>query len=324
MKCGRRKFLQLAGSGIALPFVSRISRAATYPDKPVRIVIPFPVGGSTDVNARIISSALSERWGQQIIVDPRPGGNTLIGTGHVAKSPPDGQTLLLTSSAFTVNPAQYTKLPYDPLTDLVPITVVSVSPQTLVASRSASLNSLEEVIARAKATPRLLNYGSSDPSAMFTGQLFNMLAGTEIENIPYKGAGPLMIDILGGHVMLGIGAVSSVRSAVASGDAKLLGVGSLRRTELFPEAPSISTILPGFESIAWFGLFAPRGTPKDVLLKIQEDVGQALRSTEIKKKMFDLGAEPGDQSGDAFAERIRVEIDKWKDVARKRAIKPEE
>ena len=297
--------------------------AQPFPGKTVRIIIPFPTGGSSDANARIISGPLNERWGQSVVVDPRPGGNTIIGTDFVAKSPPDGHTLLLTSTAHTVNPAQYSKLPYDTLTDLVPITIVSISPQTIVAHPSLPVTSIKELIALAKARPGQLNYGNADPSSLYTGNLFNLLAKVDIQGVPYKGAGPMMIDVIGGHVTLGIAAVSSVQAAVRSGRVRLLGVGSTTPSPAFPDAPPIARDLPGFESVAWFGLFAPRATPKEVISRIHRDVAEVLRLPEVKQRLSDLGAEPGGQSPEQFDARVRSEIATWIKVAKSAGIKPQ-
>ena len=215
-----------------------------FPAKPIRLVIPFAVGGSSDANARIIMPALTERWKQQIVLDPRPGAGTVIGTDLVAKSAPDGHTLLLTSNLFTNAPITYAKLPYDPHTDLVPITLVTISPHAIVAHPSLPARNARELIALAKARPRQMNMGNTgSPLATYN---FNMLAKVSVEPIPYKGAGPLMTDLLGGHIPLAIAAISSVQSAVKSGRARIIGVGSLTPSVLFPEAPVIADGLPGF------------------------------------------------------------------------------
>jgi tripartite-type tricarboxylate transporter receptor subunit TctC len=328
MKLLRRQFLHLAAGAAALPAVSLLASfeaalAQPFPGKTVRLVIPFPVGGSTDTNARIISQRLTERWAQSVIVDPRPGGGTIIGTEHVVKSKPDGHTLLLTSPALTVNPALHAKLPYDTLTDLVPVTIVSISPMTIVSHPSLPVNSIKELIALAMTKPGQLNYGNSDPSAMFTGQLFNVLAKVDIQSIPYKGAGPLMIDLIGGHVPLGIAAVSSVQAAVRSGQVRLLGVGSLAPSPTFPDALPIAKDVPGFEAVAWFGLFAPRGTPKEIVARIQKDVAEVVHTPDITQRLLDVGAEPGGQSSAEFDARIRAEIDQWIKIGRTVGIKPQ-
>jgi len=306
-----------------MPFVSTTGRAQAYPSRPVRVVIPFPVGGSTDANARIIGQPLTERWGQSVIVDPRPGGGTIIGSEHVAKSAPDGHTLLLTSTAHTVNPVVNGKLPYDTLNDFVPITIVSFTPMAIVANPSLPVNSVKELIAFATTKPGQLNYGNYDPTSLLTGQLFNVLAKVDIKSVPYRGAGPMMIDVIGGHVSLGVAGISSVQAAVRSGQARLLGVGSLTTSAIFPDAQPIAKDVPGFESVSWFGLFAPRGTPRQIVERISRDVAEVVRTPDIRQKFLEIGSETGGESPAEFNTRVRTEIGQWLKVGQTAGIKPE-
>jgi tripartite-type tricarboxylate transporter receptor subunit TctC len=293
--------------------------AQAFPGKMVRLVIPFPVGGSSDANARIIIPFLSERWKQQVIVESRPGAATIVGTDYVAKSPPDGHTLLLNSTQYPQSPALFAKLPYDPYTDLVPVTLVTLSPQAIVAHPSLPARNVKELIALARARPGELNMGNA--GNMLPTLLFTMLANVKIENVPYKGAGPLMIDAMGGHVPLAIGAVSSVQAAVRSGRVRMLGVSS--PSAAFPDAPVIAKDVPGFDADTWFGLFAPRGTPKDLVMRIRDDVAAVLQLPVVKQRLLDIGGEPGGQSPDEFATRVRNEIAKWLRVATAAGIKPQ-
>lgn len=314
----RKTLLSAAVIASALCGVHPVS-AQTYPTKLVRMVIPFPVGGSSDANARIINPHLIERWKQQVIVDPRPGAATVVGTEHVAKSPPDGYTLLLTSTQFPQSPALFAKLPFDPLTDLVPITIVSISPQTIVAHPSLPAKNIKELIALARARPGELNMGNAGNS--LPTNLFEMLTKVKIVTVPYKGAGPLSTDLMGGHVTLAIGAVSSMQGAVRSGRARILGVTSPSRT--FPEAPVISKDVPGFDADAWFGLFAPRGTPREIVQKVRDDVAAVLQMPDVQKRMLEIGGEPGGMPPEEFAERVRREVEKWKKVAVAANLKPQ-
>src|SRR5687767_12149921 len=207
--------------------------AQAFPAKPVRFVIPFPVGGSSDANARVIAPHLTERWKQQIIVDPRPGAATVVGSEHVAKSAPDGHTLMINSTQFVQSPATFAKLPYDPLTDIVPITRITISPQAIVAHPSLPAKNIRELVALARARPGQLNMGTA--GTVLPSHYFFMLTKTKMEIVPYKGAGPLMIDAMGGHVELAIGAVSSVQAGVRSGRVRMLGVTS--PSAAFPDAP---------------------------------------------------------------------------------------
>lgn len=294
-------------------------QAQTYPSKVVRMVIPFPVGGSSEANARIINPHLSERWKQQVILDPRPGAATAVGTEHVVKSPPDGYTILLTSTQFPQMPALFAKLPFDPLNDLVPITIVSISPQTIVAHPSLPVRNIRELIALAKARPGELNMGNAGNS--LPTHLFRMLTHVNIETVPYKGAGPLVTDVMGGHVTLGIGAVSSMQGIVRAGRARMLGVSSPSRA--FPQVPVISKDVPGFDADAWFGLFAPKGTPRDIVNRVRSDVAAVLQLPDVQKRLLELGGEPGGMPPEEFAARVRREIEKWKKVAAAANLKPQ-
>ena len=315
--------LARTAAALALAGMTCAAQAQGYPNKPVRIVIPFAPGGSTDANARIINDRLAALWAQPVIVEAKPGANTIIGSDHVAKSAPDGYTLLLTSTAHVVNPSMYLKLPYDPVNDLVAVTIVSVSPFALVAAANFPAKTVKELIAIMRAKPGSVSFGTSDSSSAFAGHLFNMLAKTDLQSVSYKGAGPLMTDLAGGHVPLGIAAVSSVQGQVKAGRVRILGVASQKPSALFPEAPVIAADVPGYEAISWFGLFVPKGTPRDVIAKIHKDTGAVLREPEVQKRFLDLGAEVGGNSPEEFAARVRAETDLWAKVAKSANIKPE-
>jgi tripartite-type tricarboxylate transporter receptor subunit TctC len=295
--------------------------AGSAPGKTVRIVVPFPVGGPADTNARILGAKLSERWGLQVVVDPRPGGNTVIGTDLVAKSAPNGQTLLLTSTAYTVAPVIQAVLPYDPYADLAPVTIVSVSPQALVAHPSFPAANVQELIALARARPGQLNLANVDPSTMMAGHLFAMLANVKIEAVPYNGAAPMLIDLVGGQVTLAIASISAVQAQVRSGRVRLLGVGSETGTPIFPDAQVIAQEVPGFEAVAWFGLFAPGKMPKEAVTRLHRDVAAVLQMPDVKQRLLDIGGEPGGQTPEEFDARIRAEIARWIKVARVAGIK---
>lgn len=312
-----------AAMALALGLTALAAQSQTYPNKPIRLVIPFAPGGSTDANARIIQDKLSTLWGQPVIIDTKPGANTIIGTDLVAKSPGDGYTLLLTSTAYVVNPSMYQKLPYDPVSDFIPVTMVSVSPFALVTPVASPIKSIKDVLAMERAKPADLAFGVSDSSAALSGHLFNMMGKTNMQSVSYKGAGPLMTDLAGGHVPLGIAAVSSVQTQVRAGRVRILGVGSAKPSPLFPDAPTIAADIPGYEATSWFGLFAPKGTPKDVVTKIQRDVATVMKDPDIQKRFFDIGAEVGGQSSDDFAARVRTDMDLWAKVAKSAGIKPE-
>jgi tripartite-type tricarboxylate transporter receptor subunit TctC len=293
--------------------------AQPYPAKMVRVVIPFPVGGSSEANFRIISPHLSERWKQQILLEPRPGAAATIGADYVAKSAPDGYTLLLTSTQYVQGPALFAKLPFDALVDLVPVTIVSISPQAIVAHPSLPAKNVRELIALARTRAADLNMGNA--GNMLPTHYFTMLAKVKIEPVPYKGAGPLMTDLMGGHIPLAIAAVSSVQGAVRSGRARILGVSS--RSGTFPDAPIIAKDLPGFDADAWFGLFVPHGTPREIVGRVRDDVAAVLQMQDVKQRLLQIGGNPGGQTPEEFATRVRNEIAKWKKVAAAAGMKPQ-
>jgi tripartite-type tricarboxylate transporter receptor subunit TctC len=293
--------------------------AQPFPGKVVRLVIPFPVGGSSDANARIIGPYLTERWKQQVIVDPRPGAATVVGSDHVAKSAPDGHTLMINSTQFVQSPATFAKLPYDPYNDIVPITRITISPQAIVAHPSLPVKSIKELVALARARPGELNMGTA--GTVLPSHYFFMLAKVKMEIVPYKGAGPLMIDASGGHVPLAIGAVSSVQAAVRSGRVRILGVTS--HSPAFPDAPPISRDVPGYDADTWFALFGPRGMTRELVMRIYEDVAAVLHIAEVRQRLIDIGGNPGGEPPDEFAARVRADIDKWKKVAQAAGVKPQ-
>ncbi len=316
------RFLLLVAG--ALTLLPPLSGAQSYPAKPVRIVIPFAPGGSSDANARIISERLAERLGQPVIIDSKPGANTIIGTDHVAKSAADGHTVLLTSTAFVVNPVLYAKLPYDPLKDLVPITIISFTPQAIVAHPNFPAKTTKELIALAKAQPGKISIGSADSSSMLTGHLFCMLAGVDMPSVNYKGAGPLMIDVVGGHVSIGISGISSVQGQVRAGRAHLIGVASTTPSPVLPNGPAIAhSDLPAFDVLAWFGVFAPGGTPKEILHRLHKDLVAVLQNADVRQRLLDIGGEPGGPSQEEFEARIRKEIAMWAGVVKAAGIKPQ-
>ena len=307
----------IAVAAVLAPFVE--ASAQTFPTKMVRLVIPFPVGGSSDANARIIGPYLSERWKQQVIVDPRPGAATVVGSDHVAKSAPDGHTLMINSTQFVQSPATFAKLPYDPYNDIAPITRITISPQAIVGHPSLPAKNIKELVALARARPGELNMGTA--GTVLPSHYFFLLAKVKMEIVPYKGAGPLMIDASGGHIPLAIGAVSSVQAAVRSGRVRILGVTS--HSAAFPDAPLISRDVPEYDADTWFALFAPGGTPRDLVARIHQDLAAVLQIPEVRQRLLDIGGTPSGEPPDEFTARVRADIGKWKKVAQAAGVKPQ-
>jgi tripartite-type tricarboxylate transporter receptor subunit TctC len=295
--------------------------AQQFPAKLVRIVIPFSLGGSNDLTGRILLPHLMERWKQQVIIDPRVGAASTVGADHVAKSAPDGHTILFTSTQFAYAPSTFAKLPYDPLNDLVPVTLVSVSPQMIIAHPSLPANNPKQLVALARSRPGELTIGNAgNPLPTLS---FIMLSKAKMTPVAYKGAGPLQTDIMGGHVPLGMAAISSFMGTVKSGRAKVIGVCSKERTPLYPEAPPMAEGAPGFEAIAWFGMFVPRGTPAAVVKRIRDDVAEVVKIPAVRDRLHEIGGEPSGMPTEEFATFVRSEIEKWNGVAKAAGIKPQ-
>ena len=287
------------------------AQAQPFPSKTIRLVIPFPVGGSSDANARIIMPPLTERWKQQIIVDARPGAGTVVGTDHVAKAAPDGHTLLLTSNQYGYTPTVYAKLPYDPHNDLVPVVLITVSPQAIVAHPSLPARNTKELIALARARPGEVNIGTA--GSVLPVHLFNILAKTKIEAVPYKGAAPLMTDTMGGHITLAIAAISSVQAAVSSKRVRVIGITA--PSVLYTDAPIIGNELPGYDIVSWFALFAPKGTSREIVARVRDDVAAVLQMPDVRQRLLDIGGEPSAGTTEEFAARVKSDIERWKKVA---------
>ncbi|HEY7655344.1 MAG TPA: tripartite tricarboxylate transporter substrate-binding protein [Burkholderiales bacterium] len=304
-----------------LIFPAASAVAQPFPGKVVRIVIPFAPGGGSDHAVRVLQPHLAERWKQQVVIDPRPGANSTLGTDLVAKGPPDGHTILFTSTQFAYAPSTFAKLPYDPFNDLVPVTLAVTSPQMIFAHPSLPVKTPKELVALARARPGELTLGT--PGNTLPAHSFFSLAGVKITPVPYKGAGPMQVDVMGGHVSLGIAAISSVMGTVKSGRVKVIGVCSPERTPLYPSAPPMAEAAPGFQAVAWFGFFLPRGASPAVVKRIRDDVAEVLNMPEVHKRLNELGGESKPTSSEDFARWVRSEIDRWNKVAQVAGIKPQ-
>ena len=309
-----------------LPFslIAGIVQAQSYPGKTVRLIVPFAAGGSTDVIARVLAPKLSEAWGQQVIVDNRPGGNTTIGTDIVAKSAPDGHTLLVTPAPFTVVPSVMTKLPYDPAKDFEPITLINTTPMGLVVHPGVPAKNLKELIALAKTRPGQMNFGSSGSGGVphLSGELLNTMAGLKIIHVPYKGNAPALADLVGGHVDMAFNGLTSVMPFIKSGRLRVLGVTSIGRTAALPEVPTFDEQgLKGFQAVAWNGLSAPARTPKEAIVRIQETSSRIVKSPELAEQLKRDGSDPVGSTTAEFVSHLRDEVVKWKKVLDRAGIK---
>ena len=311
---------------IALLAAAGVASAQTYPNKAVRLVVPFLAGGSTDIVGRTVAQKLSEMWGQQAFVDNRPGGGTTIGTDMVAKSAPDGYTLLVTPAPFTINPSLLAKLPYDALTDFAPITLINTTPLVMVVHPGVPAKNVKELIALAKSKPGKLNFGSSGTggSNHLAGELFDAMAGVKMVHIPYKGNAGALTDIVGGHLDVVYNGITSAVSLIRGGKLRALAVTSLQRSSALPDVPTLDEAgLKGFEAVAWNGLTAPAKTPRDVIMKINADVIKIVNSPELKERLKADGSDAVGNSPEQYATFLRNEIAKWAKVIKFAGVKPE-
>jgi tripartite-type tricarboxylate transporter receptor subunit TctC len=293
------------------------AQARGYPDKPVRLVVPYAAGGSTDVIARALGQKLSEIWGQPVVIDNRPGASTIIATEIVAKSAPDGYTLLVTTTSFTIVPSLTRALPYDAQKDFEPITLINTTPLVLVVNPGVPANSVKELIALAKARPGALNFGSagSGGSNHLAGELFNAMAGVKMVHVPYKGNAPALNDLVGGHVDVVFNGLTSAIPLIKAGKLRPLAVTSPTRAGALPEIPTLDeTGLKGFQAVAWNGLSAPARTPKEVIDRINSDVLKVIRSPGLAERLKTEGADPVGNSPEQFAAFLREETAKWSKV----------
>ena len=286
-----------------------------YPTKPIRFVVPYPAGGPLDTVARLLGQKVSERVKQPVIVDNKPGAGGNIGADAVAKSAPDGYTILMGAVAtHAINPTLYASIPYDPVKDFIPVTQVASTPNVLVVNPSVPANNVREFIAYAKANPGKLNFGSGSTGSAghLAGELFKTMAGVEMTHVPYKGAAPAMNDLVGGRIQLMFDNLASSLGQVRAGRVKALAVTTAKRTALAPELPTIAESgLPGFDISTWFGIFVAAGTPRDIVDRLHADFTRALAAPEVRERMLSLGAEPVGNRPEEFAAYIRGEADKY-------------
>ena len=299
--------------------------AQSYPAKPIRLVVAFAPGGGVDIMARLLSQKMTENWGQTVPVDNRPGAGGNIAAEIVAKAPPDGYTLLLTSAAFAVNVSLYPKLAYNPQKDLAPVTQIVSTPILLVVHPSVPAKSVKELVALSKSRKGGLNFGSngSGTTSHLSGELLKLLAGMDLTHIPYRGAGPAMTGILSGEADMGFVAVFSGLPYVKSGRLRALAVTTAHRSSAAPELPTLASYYPGLETDNWYGLFAPAGTPRDIIYRVQQEVARFLQLPEVKAFNAKEGAEPVGSTPEQLTAFLQNEIAKYAEVVRKSGAKPE-
>ncbi len=300
---------------------------APYPSKPIRIVVPFPAGGTTDILARAVALKLTETGGQPVVVDNRPGAGGNIGAELVAKSAPDGYTLLMgTVGTHAINPVLYAKIPYDPQRDFAPVILVAGVPNVLVVNPALPVNSVQELIAYGKANPGKLNFASSGSgtSIHLSGELFKSMSGVPMTHVPYKGSAPALTDLLGGQVQLMFDNLPSALPHIKAGKLRALAVTGAQRAPALPDVPTVAEAgLPGFEASSWFGLLAPAGTPKDIIARLHAEVAKWLATPEARNRLAAQGANAVGNSPEEFAQFIATETVKWRRVVKESGAKIE-
>jgi tripartite-type tricarboxylate transporter receptor subunit TctC len=323
MKLQRRHFLGLAASAATLPAVSRVGWAQAYPSRPVRIIVPVAAGGGIDITARLIGQWLSERLGQQFIIEDRPVGGATIGTEMAVRAPPDGYTLLLASLANAVNATLYEKLNYNFVRDIAPVAGIMGVSNVVEVHPSVSAKTLPEFIAYAKANPGKINMGSAGngSSSHMAGELFKMMAGVNLVHVPYRGQGLAMNDLLGGQVQVLFATTPGTTEYVRIGKLHALAVTTSARAEALPEVPTVADFVPGYESSQWYGVSAPKNTPVEIVEKLNKEINAALADPRMKARFADLGGTVLPGSPADFGKLIADEAEKWGKVVKFAGIK---
>jgi tripartite-type tricarboxylate transporter receptor subunit TctC len=316
---------RLAALALLLSLAAVGAGAQNYPVKPVRIIVPFAPGGSNDILARVIGQKLTEAWGQQVIAENRPGGGTVIGTEVVAKSPPDGYTLLMVSPSHSTNPTLVKKLPYDTFRDLAPIILLAHSSNVLLSHPSLPVRSVKELVALARSRPEQITFasGGNGTSTHLSGELLSQRAGVKMVHVPYKGAAPALLALVSGEVTWIFSNAIPSLPHLRSGRLRALGVTGAKRNPVLPEVPTVADTLPGFEVYSWYGIAAQGATPKDLVARLNRDIARVLDTAEMKSRIAAEGAEARGGSPEEFAAFLRAEIDKWAKVIRAAGIRLE-
>jgi len=310
-------FSSIAVLGLTMLAFSSATARAGYPDRPVRIIVPFAPGGGTDIIARVLADAMSKDLGQPVIIENKPGAGTIVGTAAAASSAPDGYTLVMATFAHAVNPSINSKLPYDTFKAFAPVALVARSFNIVVVNPKLPFKTLQDMIAYAKANPGKLNYGSFGigTSAHLAGELFKNLAQVDLTHVPYKGAAPAITDLLGGQIELMFTTVASVASYIEGGQLRALAVTSAQRSPAFPDLPTIAEAgVPGYAAESWYGLYAPAGTPADAVARLNASVATAIRAGTFKKLEMREGLTFAPGTPEDFDRYVRGEAARWHDL----------
>jgi tripartite-type tricarboxylate transporter receptor subunit TctC len=325
MKLSRRTFLHLAAGAAAIRTGSRFAWAQTYPTRPLHLIVGTPPGGPQDILARLIGQWLSERLGQPVIIESRPGAGTNIGTEAVVKAPPDGYTLLLINAASAINATLYSKLNFNFIRDIAPIAGITREPLVMQLNPSVPAKTVPEFIGLAKANPGKFNFASGGNGAPshIAGELFKMMAGVNLVHVPYRGAAPALTDLLGGQVQLYFGPMPASIEHIKTGKLRALAVTTATRSDVLPDVPTVGEFLPGYEASTWYGIGAPKNTPMELIEKLNEEINAVLADPKMKARLADLGGTAFLNSPAQFGKFIADETEKWAGVVKFAGLKPE-
>jgi tripartite-type tricarboxylate transporter receptor subunit TctC len=314
----RRRFLQLAAAATIAPAAPRIARAQSYPARPVRIIIGYTPGGSADLTARLLGQWLTERLGQTFVVESRPGGGTNIATEAVVRAPPDGYTLLLVAPANAINATLYEKLNYDFIRDMAPVAGLNRFPNVMEVNPAVPAKTVPEFIAYAKANPGKINYASSGNGSTIhmSAELFKMMVGVDLVHVPYRGSAPALTDMLGGQVQVMFDNLPTSLEHIRAGKLRPLAITSATRSELIPDVPTVADFVPGYESSAWYGVGAPKGTPVEIIDKLNKEINATLADPKAKARIAEMGATLITGSPADFGKLVADETEKWGKVVK--------
>jgi tripartite-type tricarboxylate transporter receptor subunit TctC len=325
LKLPRRRFLYLATAAAALPSLSRMATAQSYPTRPVRFIIGYPPGGSADLTARLLGQWLSERLGQPFVIESRPGASTNIATEAVVRAPPDGYTLLLVAPANAINATLYEKLNFNFISDIAPVAGVIRFPNVMVVNPLVPAKTVPEFIAYAKANPGRLNMASSGNGSTIhvSGELFKMMTGVNMIHVPYRGGAPALTDMISGQVQVMFDNVPTSIEFIRAGKLRALAVTTATRSEVLPDLPTVADFVPGYEASAWYGVGVPKGTPDDIIDKLNKEINAILAEPKAKARLADLGASLLAGSPADFGKLVADETEKWGKVVKFSGAKPD-
>jgi tripartite-type tricarboxylate transporter receptor subunit TctC len=325
MNICRRRFLHLTTSAAAMPAVSRIAKADTYPSRPVRLIVFYAAGGGNDIIARLMGQWLSERLGQSFVVENRPGGGGNLGTEYVVRAAADGYTLLLSSSANVVNTSLYDTLDFDFARDIAPVASISYEPNIMVVNPSVPAKTVPEFIAYAKANPGTINFASAGigSSQHMSGEMFKMMAGIDMTHVPFRGTAPALTSLLGGQVQVMFASMPAALPYIRADKLRALGVTIAKRSDVLPDVPSVSEFLPGFDAAVYYGIGAPKNTPPEIVDRLNKEINAGLADPQFKARLVELGSMVLPGSPADFGKFIANETDKWAKVVKFAHIKAE-